>query len=267
MKGREKKESRKRNGSDSHYSKGVAMLVFLMLAIQFVFFTGYIIKSYLRIGDDDSIVEVVPEQSAGEKKSGAVGKTTPVRTVFEQKSSAEDVSAVKMYEEKTVERGMSVQKDIVRETVAEKVPETVPPQDNTWKWDRVELNSADSAALVDLPGIGPYYARKILYYRSRLWGCFADKRQLMEITGIDSAMYRKFEDRIYVEPSSISYIDLYNMSEDSLAKHPYIGYYAAKGIAALRRLVPENEFTVDTLISSKILTEEQAGRLCRYIKK
>ena len=140
-------------------------------------------------------------------------------------------------------------------------------EDDGWKWDRVELNSADSAALVELPGIGPYYARKILYYRSRLWGCFADKRQLLEITGIDNSVYNKFEDRIYIEPSSIHYINLYKISEDSLAKHPYIGYYAARGIATLRRMVPENEFTVDTLVSSKILSEEQAARLCRYIKK
>ncbi|HJB44538.1 MAG TPA: helix-hairpin-helix domain-containing protein, partial [Candidatus Coprenecus merdipullorum] len=46
-----------------------------------------------------------------------------------------------------------------------------------WSWDLVELNSADSAALDALPGIGPYYARQILAYRKRL-GFYADISQL-----------------------------------------------------------------------------------------
>ena len=37
---------------------------------------------------------------------------------------------------------------------------------------KLELNTADSTALVALRGIGPYYARKILAYRDRLGGFY-----------------------------------------------------------------------------------------------
>ena len=45
------------------------------------------------------------------------------------------------------------------------------------------LNTADSAALVQLYGVGGYYARKILKYRERLGGSFVSPRQLLEIEG------------------------------------------------------------------------------------
>lgn len=44
----------------------------------------------------------------------------------------------------------------------------------------IELNSADSTALVSIRGIGPYYASKILRYREQLGG-FHTTRQLKEI--------------------------------------------------------------------------------------
>ena len=44
----------------------------------------------------------------------------------------------------------------------------------------IELNSADSTALVSIRDIGPYYANKILRYREQLGG-FHATRQLKEI--------------------------------------------------------------------------------------
>ena len=71
-----------------------------------------------------------------------------------------------------------------------------------WKWDMVELNSADSAALVELPGIGGYYAKQIIRFREKLWGSYANIEQLLEIRGIDTTLLKRIDDRIYIEPSS-----------------------------------------------------------------
>ncbi|MFA5713547.1 MAG: helix-hairpin-helix domain-containing protein, partial [Bacteroidales bacterium] len=49
----------------------------------------------------------------------------------------------------------------------------------------VELNSSDSATLLSVPGIGPYFASAILKLREELGG-FVSHRQLLEIRGIDS---------------------------------------------------------------------------------
>ena len=60
------------------------------------------------------------------------------------------------------------------------------------------LNTADSAALVELYGIGGYFARKILEYRERLGGSFAHKRQLLEIEGFSQQRYEQIENNIVV---------------------------------------------------------------------
>ena len=132
-----------------------------------------------------------------------------------------------------------------------------------WNWDRVELNSADSAALDALPGIGPYYARQILAYRERL-GFYADISQLLDIRGMDTARLRRLADRLYIAPESLRPLDLYSMPLDSLTAHPYIGPYAAKGIDRLRRTLPEAEFTFQAILDSRILPPAQARRLALY---
>ena len=132
-----------------------------------------------------------------------------------------------------------------------------------WSWDRVELNSADSAALDALPGIGPYYARQIIAYRERI-GFFADISQLLDIRGMDTARLRRLADRLYIAPESLRPLDLYTMPIDSLAAHPYIGPYAAKSIDRLRRTLPEAEFTFQAILDSRILPPAQARRLALY---
>lgn len=141
-------------------------------------------------------------------------------------------------------------------------PSAAYPHDG-WHWDRVELNSADSAALDALPGIGPYYARQILAYRDRL-GFYADLTQLLDIRGMDTARLHRLADRLYIDPASIRPLDLYTMSLDSMAAHPYIGTYAAKGIERLRRTLPRDQFTFQTILDSRILPPAQARRLALY---
>lgn len=50
------------------------------------------------------------------------------------------------------------------------------------KGERVNINTADTAQLMKVPGIGSYYARQIVGKRARLGG-FASPKQLLEIDG------------------------------------------------------------------------------------
>ncbi len=84
----------------------------------------------------------------------------------------------------------------------------------------IELNSADSTALVSIRGIGPYYANKILRYREQLGG-FHATRQLKEIKfqylNIDSLL-----PHFSVNPALIRKKELDTMSFKSVLHHPYV---------------------------------------------
>ncbi len=142
--------------------------------------------------------------------------------------------------------------------------EKLPPRPLRKPKQMVELNSADTTALMTLYGIGGYYARKIVDFRQRLGGSFASPEQLMDIYGIDSARFVGFADRVYVDTSLIIPLDLYHMPLDSMARHPYIGKYAARGIDRYRRTVDSASFTLDALLENSILQSAYVQRLRLY---
>ena len=129
---------------------------------------------------------------------------------------------------------------------------------------KLELNTADSAALLTLRGIGPYYAHKILAYRDRLGG-FVDAAQLREIEGIDAERFAGLADQVSVDPAKIRKLDLWHASDTALARHPYIGPRAARGIVRYRELAAPPRQTLSDLSREHILPEENIEKLKNYI--
>ncbi len=62
---------------------------------------------------------------------------------------------------------------------------------------RIDLNTADVAALSELPGIGAAKAAAIVAYRSE-HGRFSSAEEIMQVPGIKSGTYEKIKDRIAV---------------------------------------------------------------------
>ena len=54
--------------------------------------------------------------------------------------------------------------------------------------EHIEINGADTTLLMKIPGIGSYYASRIVRYRERLGG-FASAQQLEEIDGFWQMMH------------------------------------------------------------------------------
>ena len=86
----------------------------------------------------------------------------------------------------------------------------------------VELNSADSAALVRVRGIGPYYAARILKFRERLGG-FHSPAQLKDMNAqylvVDSLLQY-----LTADPSMIKKRLIDTMEFKELLSHPYLEY-------------------------------------------
>lgn len=143
--------------------------------------------------------------------------------------------------------------------------ETVAQVKPWWEMP-VELNGADSVALVSLKGIGPYFALKILDFREKLGGSYASIEQLLDVKGIDSVKFSGFKERVYIDTTLIIKIDLYSLPYDSLVMHPYIGPYAAKGIVRMRKSLSKEEFSIDELVKNKVLPTANGERLKLYCK-
>lgn len=127
---------------------------------------------------------------------------------------------------------------------------------------KVDINKADSAAFDGLPGIGPYFAAKMVQYREKLGG-YSYKEQLMDIYHFDREKYDGLSDLIVCSKPRATF-RLWTMPADSLRLHPYIKtWQAARSIVLFRDNTPRAEWTVQALKDASILSAEDADRLAR----
>lgn len=92
---------------------------------------------------------------------------------------------------------------------------------------RLPLNEADTAELKKIPGIGSYYARKIVDYRERLGG-FVSAGQVDEVEGLPPGTSRWFTVAPGFRPKQIR---LNHATFKQLIRHPYLNYEQTKDIA------------------------------------
>ena len=98
----------------------------------------------------------------------------------------------------------------------------------------LELNSADSASLEALSGIGPTLAHRITAYRDKTRG-FYEKEQLKEVWGIRDSVYEKIKDFFTVDEGAVKRLDINTAGFDELKSHPYFGYRIARAIDEFRK--------------------------------
>jgi DNA uptake protein ComE-like DNA-binding protein len=97
--------------------------------------------------------------------------------------------------------------------------------------EHVVLNTADTTILKTVPGIGPYFARKVVEYGQRLGG-YVSVDQLDEIEGFPLDA----KDYLTVEGASPCKLNVNTLTLNELRKHPYLSFYQAKAITDYRRL-------------------------------
>ena len=127
----------------------------------------------------------------------------------------------------------------------------------------IDLNLADSAAFDALPGIGGWFAGRIIEHRNALKG-YSHKEQLMDIWKFDRQKYDALEDLITVSPENVTPYPLWTYPADSLRKHPYIrNYETARAIVLFRENTPRSEWTLEALQQAGVITAETAQKLSR----
>ncbi len=127
----------------------------------------------------------------------------------------------------------------------------------------LELNSADSAQLTTLKGIGPFYAKSIIKYRNLLGG-FYSKEQLMEVWKLDKEKYELVEKYFTVDKNKIIKIGLNSCTASEL-KHPYLNWKMVNGIISYRNK-HGNFTTVEDVLKTDILDESTFLKMAPYLK-
>ena len=127
----------------------------------------------------------------------------------------------------------------------------------------LDLNLADSADFDALPGIGGWFASKMVAHREALKG-YSYKEQLMDIWKFDQQKYDALSDLITVDERNVTSYPLWTLPADSLCRHPYIrNHETARAIVIFRESTPGEQLSVSAIEKAGILTSEYAGKLSR----
>ena len=127
----------------------------------------------------------------------------------------------------------------------------------------VELNSADTTALIALKGIGSSFAKRIIKYRDLLGG-FIRKEQLLEVYGFDQEKYDGLSKFVDAEGSLVKKININTVALDVLKQHPYIKYNIANLIVNYRKQ-HGNYSSVEGIKQLDLMNDELYTKIAPYL--
>ncbi len=125
---------------------------------------------------------------------------------------------------------------------------------------QLDLNAADSAELLRVPGVGPYFARRIVRYRQRLGG-FVSPEQLREIPNLPDSVQTWF--RVTASKAQRP-LRLNTATFRELLRHPYLNYEQVKAIVNYRERQGALQ-TLQELSLSEAFTPVDLERLTPYV--
>jgi len=127
----------------------------------------------------------------------------------------------------------------------------------------VELNSADSAQLVKLKGIGPVFASRIIKYRNLLGG-FHKKEQLLEVYNFPEETFLSIREYLETDSLLITPIRINFADYSELLRHPYLDKNQVSKIITFR---DENGpiQSVNHLLENGIINELEFEKVKPYL--
>lgn len=189
----------------------LTLLGVIVIGLGVIFLTG---------GDGESN-ELTPADTL---RKEALRRDTFHRQPYREQTKTVYVRTKVVYRDTTYRRGKALN-EAEYDSIKTHYQEKIKPGEH------VVLNTADTTALKTVPGIGPYYARKIIEYGQRLGG-YVSVDQLDEIEGFPL----EAKDYLTIEGATPRKLNVNTLSLNELRKHPYLNFYQAKAITDYRRL-------------------------------
>ncbi len=127
-----------------------------------------------------------------------------------------------------------------------------------------DINTADTIALIGLPGIGSKLAQRIVNFREKLGG-FYSIEQVGETFGLADSTYQKIKNRLTILNTTVRQININTASVDQLKIHPYLRFNVANAIIQYRS--QHGDFsTVEDLRKVMLITEDIFKKVRPYLK-
>ena len=127
----------------------------------------------------------------------------------------------------------------------------------------LEINSASKEDLIELNGVGEFYAKQILKYKNELGG-FVFIEQLLEVWKMRLETYEKLLPQLSIDTNKIKKINVNTCSLEDLRSHPYLDYYQANSIIKMR-MQKDGYNELQEILESKLINEEEFQRLLPYL--
>jgi DNA uptake protein ComE-like DNA-binding protein len=127
---------------------------------------------------------------------------------------------------------------------------------------KVNINTATPEELMEVKGIGPFFAKHILRQRDALGG-FYDESQLLEVWKMDAEKAGEMSPYLVFDESALRKINLNTATAEELKTHPYISWNLANSIVKLRsQNGPYHR--VEDVKKSALMTADLFEKLKRY---
>jgi DNA uptake protein ComE-like DNA-binding protein len=126
----------------------------------------------------------------------------------------------------------------------------------------IELNTADSIQLVQLKGIGAFYAKAIIKLRNSLGG-FVTKNQLLELWKFDESKLKLIEENISVDASKVKKRNINTLTSKEL-KHPYLQWNQVNAIVNYKNK-HGNYHSVEEIKNTDVIDEETYLKISPYL--
>ncbi len=127
----------------------------------------------------------------------------------------------------------------------------------------IDINGATEADLIQIRGIGPYWASRILKYREALGG-FASVEQVGSTYGLPDSTFQAMQPYLLLASGIYRPLAINLLAEDELSRHPYVDKKLASVIVNFRK---QHGFyqSLEDVRRIKILSAQQLDRLRPYL--
>lgn len=143
----------------------------------------------------------------------------------------------------------------------------VPEKDNIERKvvvSKVDINLADTTALVKLPAIGSKLAARIILFREKLGG-FYSVQQIAEVYGISDSAFKVITPYLLLGSTQLTKININTAGYETLKSHPYIKGQLAAALIQYRKQ-HQSFKSLETLKQIHLLTDDVYIKLVPYLE-